>query len=108
MDADFLLARADDLLMLGVRMTGVTIDPGTATALAGDGARIVLYLPPQHTAEEAVTDPPPSDWVAGAQLAGVSRVAFDLSALSRFLTHWPRTAAPDPIFDAESFSDSLA
>jgi hypothetical protein len=79
MDADFLLTRADDLVVLGVRMTGVTIDAAQVTAVAGDAARIVVYLPPQHVAEEVVSPAPPGDWVAGAQLAGTSRVAFDVT-----------------------------
>jgi hypothetical protein len=79
MDADFLLTRGDDLVVLGVRMMGVTIDAAQVTAVAGDGSRIVIYLPPQHLAEEVATAAPPGDWVAAAQLAGTSRVAFDVT-----------------------------
>jgi hypothetical protein len=85
-DVDFLLTRAADLAVLGVRLRNVTVDSSTApvTATADDAARIVLFLPPQHIAEEERQDAPPDGWQAQSQLAGVSRLAFALTRGSRF------------------------
>ncbi len=85
MDADFLLTRGEDLALIGVRLHGFEPgdDPLEMTAVAG--ARIVLHLPPQHVLEQTVeVDPkapalPADDFVARSQLAGTSRIAYEIA-----------------------------
>ena len=57
-NADFLLTRAADLAVLGVRLQNVTVDTSTTpvTVEAGDPARIIMFLPPQHIVEEERQD----------------------------------------------------
>ena len=85
MDADFLLTRAADLAVLGVRLQNVTFDTTVtpAVAIAGGDARVVLFLPPQHIIEQSLTGPPPDGFTAAAQLAGPSRLAFLLAPGTR-------------------------
>ncbi len=75
-----MLTRGDDLLVLGVRMTGVSFGADGATAVAEGNAQVVFIFPPQHLAEEVVSDAPAGGWLARSQLAGPSRVAFDVAA----------------------------
>ncbi|MFD9669855.1 PQQ-binding-like beta-propeller repeat protein [Rhodococcus sp. NPDC059968] len=98
--ATFVLLRADDLLVVGVRWFGFTntgtVDAaGAAILTAGANARLVVVLPPQHIAEEAslpdteaplqipagsAGDPVPT-W-RGA-LSAPSRLAFAFAAGTR-------------------------
>jgi hypothetical protein len=78
-DADFLLTRGADLVVLGMRLRGFDVAAGDGLEVtAQDGARIVLCLPPQHAAEGTTANVPPDDFIPWAQLAGPSRVAYDV------------------------------
>jgi hypothetical protein len=75
---EFVMTRGPDLVRAGVRLIGFSVSAGVAHA--GDGARIVLVLPPQHIAEEMRGDAAPSDWVAQRALSATSQVAFAVAA----------------------------
>lgn len=83
MDLDFLLTRDADFAVLGVRLSGVEVvpaPPGPPVAVASAaGAFVVLVLPPQHVAEQVVSDAVPPGFIAAAELSGTSRLAFDLA-----------------------------
>jgi hypothetical protein len=94
--AGFVLVRAFDHLILGVRWSGFTVSGAGATARlsAGPQARIVIMLPPQHVAEE--TSPPGSDaplqLPAGDQGASVPGWRGVLSAPTRLAFAVPADA----------------
>ncbi len=78
MDADFLLTRGADLAVLGVRLRGFHLEGDSLEAMAEDGARIILHLPPQHAAE-GTTKQVEEGLITWAQLAGPSRVAYEVA-----------------------------
>ena len=71
MTTSFLLTRAHDHAVLGVRLDGFDITGGTATAGAGGGT-IGLVLPPQHVLEDTLNPPFPDAVVLRAELSGLS------------------------------------
>lgn len=97
--ASYLLVRADDHLVVGVRWSGwhtTGVDAaGVPILTASAGARLVVLLPPQHVGEETSPkdSPPPLRLPAGASggtvagwrgvLSGGSRVAFDVPTGTR-------------------------
>lgn len=92
---DVLLVRPSDLVLLGARWSGFTVEPGEPAALvAGPGAELTVLFPPQHVAEEVVPaggpvvpglPPETTDGVPTwrAALAGASRVVVSLPAGER-------------------------
>ncbi|WP_328377338.1 hypothetical protein OHB13_14250 [Streptomyces sp. NBC_00440] len=84
-DAQFLLVRPDDLVILGVRFSGFQQQAsrtggGTELVSMDDNARLVLTFPPQHIGEQ--TWPAiggPQDLSEG-RLAGPSQLAFSVPA----------------------------
>ncbi|MCB8957619.1 MAG: hypothetical protein H6529_14215 [Nocardioides sp.] len=88
MTTSFLLTRAHDHAVLGVRLDGFDITGGTATAGAGGGT-IGLVLPPQHVLEDTLNPPFPDAVVLRAELSGPSSLTFAVPAGSAV----PLTAA---------------
>ncbi len=81
MDADFLLTRGPDLVVIGIRLHGFSAAPPSADATPvgtadSDDSRVVLYLPPQHVGEQTTPVTPADDFRAQAELAGPSRIAY--------------------------------
>lgn len=88
--ADVMIVRADDHLVVGVRWSGFTVvGTGAGTRLsAGQGARLMLLLPPQHVAEQ--TSPPDQPRPPGTEgqpipvwrgrLSGPSRITVKIPA----------------------------
>jgi hypothetical protein len=109
MDADFLLTRGQDLVVLGVRLHGFEASADGIEVTAGEGARIVLHLPPQHVLEETMPTVPTNDFVARSQLAEPSRVAYDVAggtqvrldgeSILRACTRLAPAARPPGLFD---------
>ena len=62
----YLIARGEDLVVLGIRFVGFTLqadDPPTLKATSSE-PRVVVTFPPQHIAEEVGPTPPGGGWTA--------------------------------------------
>ena len=88
-EAELVVLRPEDLLLLGFRFVNLTLQAGADQPRlvrqdTGRPAQVVAWLPGQHVAErvqdeDALGNPPPADPPYLARLAGPSRLAFDLT-----------------------------
>ncbi|MQA80411.1 MAG: hypothetical protein GEV10_18345 [Streptosporangiales bacterium] len=79
---DYLAARPEDLVLLGVSAERMDLVPGPAPVLlARADAILLLTLPPQHVGEEVTADdkPLPPGTSMRASLSGVTQLAFDVA-----------------------------
>lgn len=94
MDADFLLMRSEDLVVLGMRCSGFHLAEDTPAGsppvleATGDDARVVLAFPPQHVAEQVSALGSEAQIIDGftvwrSRLSGPSRIAFRVSSGQR-------------------------
>ncbi len=82
-DADLLVTRPSDLVVLGLRWTGFEVQtPAGAPAelSAGAGAELTAIFPPQHIVEEVLDAGAPGSPTRSAALSGPSRVVVGLPA----------------------------
>lgn len=77
---DYLMIRAADQLLLGVRAPGFAVaDDATTLVAQGADARLIVTFPPQHLAEGVIAafDPEfPPLAMTGSRLSGPSRIGF--------------------------------
>ena len=85
-DGEYLIARREDQLVLGVRFTGMELVGQAPPSLraVGPASSLILTFPPQHVAEQVIGENPAESFQLfdhlGCRLAGTSRVAFAVPA----------------------------
>lgn len=85
-DADLLMTRPRDLVLLGLRWEGFQIrtNVGAASELVPDGTgRLMVHFPPQHVVEQVVAPsfalPDDGSFTARSALSGASRIVVEVS-----------------------------